>query len=111
MLGMNILCSSWTLVAPDKNIEHFPIYDTSLYLLLILTVACGFFYLASISKSMQYNTVGVVQVILYLAIPFGYFLDWLFFGLSIGNLEIWGAVLICLLNIVIAVLRIKNIIS
>ena len=63
------------------------------------------------TKSMQYNTVGVVQVFLYLAIPFGYFLDWLVLDQPMSGMELGGAGVICTLNIVIASLRVKGIIE
>ena len=60
---------------------------------------------------MEYNTVGTVQVILFLAIPFGFFLDWLVFNEPMGAMELAGAGVICFLNIVISTLRIKGIID
>lgn len=60
---------------------------------------------------MEYNTAGSVQVILYLAIPFGCFLDWAVLGEPMEALELGGAAVICTLNILIASLRIKGIID
>ena len=60
---------------------------------------------------MQYNTVGIVQVILYLAIPFGCFLDWAVLNQPMNGMEMGGAAIICLLNITIATLRVKGIIE
>lgn len=64
-----------------------------------------------ISKSMEYNTVGIVQVILFLAIPFGYFLDWAVLNQPMGAMELGGAAVICSCNILIATLRVKGIID
>ena len=60
---------------------------------------------------MQYNTVGIVQVILYLAIPFGCFLDWAVLNEPMNAMELGGAAVICTLNITIATLRVKGIID
>ena len=60
---------------------------------------------------MEYNTVGIVQVILYLAIPFGFFLDWAVLNEPMDAMELGGAGVICALNIVIATLRVKGIID
>ena len=71
----------------------------------------GFNQQYTIAKSMEYNTVGAVQVILYLAIPFGCFLDWLVLGETVSTIELAGAGIICTVNITIATLRIKGIID
>ena len=63
------------------------------------------------AKSMQYNTVGGASILLYLAIPFGYFLDWICFDRAFGGLELGGAGLICGANIVISFLRVRGIID
>lgn len=60
---------------------------------------------------MEYNTVGIVQVILYLAIPFGCFLDWAVLNQPMNAMELGGAGVICGLNILITTLRIKGIID
>lgn len=61
-----------------------------------------------ITNSMKYNTVGSVMLIMYLLIPFGYFLDWLVVGQQFEGLELVGAAIICLTNIVINWLRLKG---
>lgn len=63
------------------------------------------------TNSMQYNSVGMVGIILYMAIPLGYFLDVIFFGVTMDSLEIIGATIIVLTNCTIAGLRIKGIIE
>ena len=60
------------------------------------------------AKSMQYNTVGAVSILAYLAIPFGYFLDWICFNREFGVLELVGAGIICVANIVISFMRVKG---
>ena len=54
---------------------------------------------------MQYNSVGIIQVLLYLAIPLGYLLDWIFIGRDFEALELAGAGIICVINILITSLR------
>ena len=61
-----------------------------------------------IAKSMQYNTVGAASIIMYLAIPIGYFLDWIVFDRAFGALELGGAGVICVSNIVISFMRVKG---
>ena len=58
--------------------------------------------------AMKYNSIGMVSVLLYLAIPMGYFLDWLCLGKKFGGLELGGAAIICFVNIGIAVCRVKG---
>ena len=58
------------------------------------------------AASMQYNTVGAVAVILYMAIPLGYVLDIIFFGITLNTMEIIGACIIVVVNIAIALMRI-----
>ena len=60
------------------------------------------------AKSMQFNTVGVASILLYLAIPMGYFLDWICFNRAFGKLELGGAGLICGANIGISFMRVKG---
>ena len=60
---------------------------------------------------MEYNTVGAVQVIQFLCIPFGYFLDWIILDQSIGAMELGGAAIICGVNIIINILKVKKIID
>lgn len=60
---------------------------------------------------MEYNTVGAVQVIQFLAIPFGYFLDWIILDQSMGAMELGGAAIICGVNIIINILKVKKIID
>jgi len=63
------------------------------------------------TASMSYNTIGMVSVLMYLAIPLGYFLDYLFLNGAFGTIELVGAGIICVFNIGIAVMRIKGVIE
>ena len=76
MMGMSVFCPVWSLVLPVKKAADLTLYGYELYLAIIGLALVAFMQQATIAKSMQYNTVGIVQVILYLAIPFGCFLDW-----------------------------------
>jgi len=60
---------------------------------------------------MSYNTVGMVAVLMYLAIPLGYTLDFIFLGEKFTTIELCGAAVICFFNIGIAGMRIKGIIE
>ena len=57
---------------------------------------------------MQFNSVGSVQLIIYLLIPFGYFLDWLVVDQAFQGIELFGAGIICVTNVVITGLRING---
>jgi len=61
--------------------------------------------------AMKYNTIGMVSVLLYLAIPMGYALDRIFLGQHFGWMELGGAAIICVVNLSIAVLRLSDIID
>jgi drug/metabolite transporter (DMT)-like permease len=50
-------------------------------------------------------------ILLYLAIPEGYILDWIFFDIKLNTLEILGASIIVGVNVLIASLRIAGIID
>jgi len=60
---------------------------------------------------MSYNTIGMISVLMYLAIPLGYTLDFVFLDGTFGTIELIGAGIICFFNIGIATLRIKGIIE
>lgn len=60
---------------------------------------------------MEFNTAGAVGTITYLAIPFGYFLDWLVVGQDFHALELVGGAIICVTNIAITTMRVKGIID
>ena len=77
MLGMSVFCPIWSLAIPVTKAAGLTLYGYEMYLAIIGLACIMFVQQATIAKSMQYNTVGIVQVILYLAIPFGCFLDWI----------------------------------
>jgi hypothetical protein len=53
----------------------------------------------------------MIGIILYLAIPLGYFFDCLVFGTTMGLMEVIGATVIVMTNITIAAMRIKGLIE
>jgi len=108
MLAMAVFCPIQGLVLPVKDVIDLTLYSWQLYLGVFGLACVAFFQQATISKSMEYNTVGIVQVILYLAIPFGCFLDWAVLGQPMESLELGGAGIICSVNIIIATLRIMG---
>ena len=111
MIGMSVFCPIWSLIIPIKKAVDFALYGHELYLAVFGLALVAFSQQATMAKSMQYNTVGIVQVILYLAIPFGCFLDWAILNQPMSGMEMAGAAVICTLNITIATLRVKGIID
>jgi len=53
----------------------------------------------------------MISVLMYLAIPMGYLLDYIFLDGTFGTTELIGAGAICFFNIGIAGLRIKGVIE
>jgi len=51
-----------------------------MYFYIAVLAAMIMFQQSCFSKSMQFNTVGVVNVLNYMAIPLGYLLDWAILG-------------------------------
>ena len=111
MMGMCIFCPIWLLVIPIQKATDLTLYGYELYLAIFGLALVYFVQQSTMAKSMEYNTVGIVQVILYLAIPFGCFLDWAVLNQPMSAMEMGGAAVICFLNISIATLRIKKIID
>ena len=110
-LAMSVFCPIWSLAMPVTKPMNLTHYSVTLYLAIFGLACLEFCHLTAITKSMEYNTVGIVQVILYLCIPFGCFLDWAVLDEPMGGMELGGAAVICGLNIVIATLRLKGIIE
>ena len=108
MMGMVIFCPVWSIATPVSKAVDVTLYGYELYLSMFGLAIIYFIEQAAISKSMEYNTVGVVQVIMYLCIPFGFFLDWAILDQPMGGMALGGAGVICGLNILINSLRIKG---
>jgi drug/metabolite transporter (DMT)-like permease len=59
----------------------------------------------TMAMSLKYLTASMSGVLIYLAIPFSYVLDFLFFGTLISRIEIIGASLIVGVNVVLGILK------
>ena len=82
-----------------------------MYLAMVGIASLVFLSQFFMTCSMQYNSVGMVGIILYLAIPLGYILDTIVFGTTMDWMEYLGATIIVATNITIAGLRIKGVIE
>lgn len=60
MLGMSVFCPIWSLVLPVTKAADLTLYGWQLYLSMFGLACVAFGQQAAISKSMEYNTVGVV---------------------------------------------------
>ena len=96
---------------PVTRAFELPLYGKELYLALFGLACLEFCHLSAQTKSMEYNTVGVVQVIFFLCIPLSYFLDWAVLKEPMGAMELGGAAIICGINILITTLRLKGLIE
>ena len=106
LLGATILSPIWSLISPVAKVDELPHYSWLMFLFIVATVAVSFIQQGTMAKSMQYNNVGMASILLYLALPIGYFLDWICFDRAFGGLELGGAGLICGANILISFLRV-----
>jgi len=110
MLGQTFVSPLWSQFnLTSQTVETIPDYDNGLvYLVCVALAVASSVQVFCMTASMQYNTVGMVSVLMYMTIPLGYFLDFLFLDGAFGQLELVGAAIICFFNIGIAVLRIKG---
>jgi drug/metabolite transporter (DMT)-like permease len=103
------LCSALvplpTLVQPVTTVDAQSIYSLALYGYLFVAIVLQATAVMLFCASWKYNTVGTSAVLVYFAIPIGYFFDWLFIGREISSLEILGALIIFVTNIAIVCLR------
>jgi len=60
MFGTNLLCPLWSLAQPVTDKTKLTLYSWEMYLVIIGAAATYFLEQATITKSMQYNTVGTV---------------------------------------------------
>ena len=63
------------------------------------------------TKSFSIITAGMAGILIYIAVPIGYILDYLFFNTHIGLLEIIGVCIIVGTNVVIGILLYYGVIS
>ena len=106
LLGATLLSPIWSMISPITKADELPNYSWLCFLFILVTVLISFIQQGTMAKSMQYNNVGMASILLYLAIPIGYFLDWICFDRAFGSLELGGAGLICGANILISFLRV-----
>jgi drug/metabolite transporter (DMT)-like permease len=75
------MCSIQYMVTPTSSETVLkPVYTFETYLVILLAAFLTASQGATLTYSMRYNSVGMIQVINYLAIPLGFFLDWLIIG-------------------------------
>lgn len=105
MFGLLNSSALWQYFAFDYRRTE---YSLELYL---WTFAMGVIFVVQQSLfvvALKIVGAGSVAVINYLAIPFSYFLDFLFFGRAFGVMELAGGCLIFLTNVLITWARIKK---
>ena len=97
-----------TLLTQETKIERLPDYSWEFYVYIIIIFTLFYLHVLMFSASWKYNTVGTTAVLIYVAIPLTYFLDWIFIGREISVVELMGAGVIFITNISIVLLRLLN---
>ena len=88
-----------------------PIYDWTL-ILYILGIGFAFFAVQMLmTKSFNFITAGMAGILIYIAVPIGYILDYFFLHTQIGMLEIIGACIIVGSNVIIGFLLYLGVIN
>lgn len=88
-----------------------PIYDLHL-LGYIVAIGVAFWAMQMLmTKAFSLITAGMAGIIIYVAVPISYILDYLFLHTKIGYLEIVGVCIIVITNILIGVLLYFKVIS
>mmetsp|Transcript_10204 Transcript_10204/g.17191 ORF Transcript_10204/g.17191 Transcript_10204/m.17191 type:complete len:83 (+) Transcript_10204:1182-1430(+) len=82
-----------------------------MYGFMILAALIQFAFSVCMTVSFKYLTATLSGVLIYLAIPFGFILDYLIFGTIISRMEIIGASLIVGVNVVLATLKGSGVIN
>jgi drug/metabolite transporter (DMT)-like permease len=91
--------------------QTYPIYDWTLFL-YILGIGLAFYGVQMLmTKSFKFITAGMAGILIYIAVPIGYILDYAFLGTRIGLIEIIGACIIVSSNVIIGFLLYKGVIS
>lgn len=84
--------------------DDYPIYDWTL-LFYILAIGVAFWAMQMLmTKSFSIITAGMAGILIYIAVPIGYILDYLFLHTHIGALEIVGVCIIVGTNVMIGIL-------
>jgi len=60
------------------------------------------------TKAFKFITAGMAGILIYVAVPVGYFLDYFVLHTKIGTIEITGACIIVISNVAIGVLLFKG---
>ena len=84
--------------------EFMPKYDTVLILYILGIGFCFFVMQMMMTKAFRFISAGMAGILIYVAVPMGYILDYLFLHTKIGTLEIIGVGIIVGSNIVIGFL-------
>ena len=77
----------------------------SMFGLIILTSVLLILMTTLFNYSMKYVTASMSSVIIYLAIPASYMLDFFFMGTQVGAIEIIGACMIVTVNVALGYLK------
>ena len=107
-LGGLIISSIWSFA---QQRETFPLYSPVMFAFLVGQALVLFLMQVSMTVAYKYVTAAVSSVIIYVNIPMGYLLDYLFFGKVIGKLETVGACLIVGVNVTLGFLKGRGYIS
>lgn len=91
--------------------EEYPVYDGVL-IAYILGIGVTFWAMQMcMTKAFTLITAGMAGILIYIAVPIGYLLDYLFIGTQIGYLELIGVAIIVGTNVVIGFLLYFGVIS
>jgi drug/metabolite transporter (DMT)-like permease len=104
----SIFIPMMTLLTQETKVGKLPEYSWEFYGYIVLIFSLFYLHVLMFSASWKYNTVGTTAVLIYVAIPLTYLLDWAFIGREISVVEVMGAGLIFLTNISIVSLRLFN---
>lgn len=111
-LTLSCICTpllAWTQT--EIKVSALAIYDNELYLYILSIVVIFYIHMVLMHASWQYNTAGATGVLLYLCIPFSYYLESLVIGRSVGTSEVIGAGLIFVTNVSVVTLRLFKFIN
>ena len=89
----------------EPRVNEVAIYDQELYLYIISIVVIFYFHMVLMHASWQYNTAGATGLLIFLCIPFSYYLESVVIKRTVQTKEVLGAGLIFLTNISIVSLR------
>lgn len=96
-----IMSPIWSFI---QQREVSPVYDWKL-LLYILGIGIAFWVMQMLmTKSFKFITAGMAGILIYIAVPIGYVLDYLFLNTQIGGMEIGGVCIIVGTNVIIGFL-------